>query len=153
MLVLENATASKHVRGREGGSGGGVGYLSLLSLPYLIVFCKLFSDYFSLLLSDGDERLSCLRCTLVRRQRTRGHTPRWMLYGGLLETKRKIRHLPSTAKHFFSTCFFGGSAVIRPVGTPARRSWVRPGPSAVPVAFVADRVEPSFNCHTHRWFI
>ena len=27
-------------------------------------------------------RLSCLRCTLVRRQRTRGHTPRWMLCGG-----------------------------------------------------------------------
>ena len=25
--------------------------------------------------------LSCLRCTLVRTQRTRGHTPRWMLYG------------------------------------------------------------------------
>ena len=29
-------------------------------------------------------RLSCLRCTLVRRPRTRGHTPRWMLFGGLL---------------------------------------------------------------------
>ena len=24
-------------------------------------------------------RLSCLRCTLVRRQRAHGHTPRWML--------------------------------------------------------------------------
>ena len=95
-------------------------------------------------------RLSCLRCTLVRRHRTRGHTPRWMLCGGLLVTKRIIRNLPSTAKHFFSACFFDGSAVIRPVGAPARRSWARPGPSAVPVAFVADGIEPSSNCHAHR---
>ena len=45
-------------------------------------------------------RLTCLRCTLVRRQRTRGHTPRWMLCGGLVVTKRIIRHLLSTAKYF-----------------------------------------------------
>ena len=43
---------------------------------------------------------------------------------------------------FFSACFFVGSAVIRPVGAPARRSWVRPGPSAVPNTFMADGVEP-----------
>ena len=54
---------------------------------------------------------------------------------------------------FFSPCFFDGSAVIRPVGAPARRSWARPGQSAVPVAFVADGIEPSFNCHAHRRFI
>ena len=47
-------------------------------------------------------RLSYLRCTLVRRQGARGHTPRWMLYGGRLVTNRIIRHLSSTAKHFFS---------------------------------------------------
>ena len=35
-------------------------------------------------------RLSCLRCTLVRRQRTRGHTPRWMLCGGLLVTNTPL---------------------------------------------------------------
>ena len=40
---------------------------------------------------------SCPSCTLVQRQRTRGHAPRWMLCGELLATKRKIRHLPSTA--------------------------------------------------------
>ena len=33
--------------------------------------------------------LSCLRCTLVRRQRTRGHATRWMLCGGILVTKRE----------------------------------------------------------------
>ena len=41
-----------------------------------------------------------------------------------------------------SACFFVGSAVIRPVGAPARRSWARPGPSAVPVAFIADEIQP-----------
>ena len=51
---------------------------------------------------------------------------------------------------FSSPCFFDGSAVMRPVGAPARRSWARPRPSAVPVAFVADGIEPSFNCHAHR---
>ena len=35
-----------------------------------------------------------------------------------------------------------GSAAIRPVAAPARRSWARPGPSAVPVAFMADGIEP-----------
>ena len=33
-------------------------------------------------------RRSCLRCTLVQRKRTRGHTPHWMLCGGLPVTKR-----------------------------------------------------------------
>ena len=54
---------------------------------------------------------------------------------------------------FSPPCFFDGSAVVRPDGAPARRSWSRPGPSAVPVALVADGIEPSFNCHAHRWFI
>ena len=84
-------------------------------------------------------------------QRTRGHTPRWMLYGGLSVTKRRIKHVSSTAETSFSSpCFFDGSAVIRHVGAPARRSWVRPGPSAVPVVLVADGIEPSFSCHAHR---
>ena len=43
---------------------------------------------------------------------------------------------------FFSACLFVGSAVIRPVGASARRSWARPGPSAVPDAFMADGIEP-----------
>ena len=47
-------------------------------------------------------RLSCLRCTLVRRQRTRGHAPRWMLCGEMIVPKRIIRHMPSTAEHFIS---------------------------------------------------
>ena len=45
-------------------------------------------------------------------------------------------------ENFLSTCLFDGIVVIRPVGAPARRSWARPGPSAVPVAFLADGVEP-----------
>ena len=51
---------------------------------------------------------------------------------------------------FFSPCFFDRSAVIHTVGAPARRSWAPPGPSAVPVAFVADGIEPFINCHPHR---
>ena len=31
------------------------------------------------------------------------------------------------------------------VRAPARRSWARPGPSAAPVAFVADGIEPFFQ--------
>ena len=42
---------------------------------------------------------------------------------------------------FFVAFFFVGSAVIRPVGAPARRSWARPGPSAVSDAFKADGIE------------
>ena len=42
---------------------------------------------------------------------------------------------------FFFASFFVGSAVIRPVGAPAHRSWARPGPSAVSDAFMADGVE------------
>ena len=48
---------------------------------------------------------------------------------------------------FFSTCFFDGNAVIRPVGAPARRSWAQPGPSAVPVAFLGGGSEPQSDCH------
>ena len=55
--------------------------------------------------------------TLVRRQRTRGHTPRWMLWGGLFVPKRLVRQLPSTAKHFFFfPCFFGGTRSSAPSG-------------------------------------
>ena len=43
--------------------------------------------------------------------------------------------------YFFFASFFVGNAVIRPVGAPARRSWARPGPSAVSDAFMADGVE------------
>ena len=43
-------------------------------------------------------------------------------------------------KYIFA-CFFVGSAVIRPVGAPARRSRARPGPSAVADALMADGVE------------
>ena len=35
-------------------------------------------------------RLSFLRCTLFRRQRTRSLTPRWMLCGGLLVTNKTL---------------------------------------------------------------
>ena len=42
---------------------------------------------------------------------------------------------------FFYGCFFVGSAVIRPVWAPARRSWVRSGPSAVSDAIMADGIE------------
>ena len=46
-------------------------------------------------------------------------------------------------KYFLDyTCFFDGTAALRPVGAPARRSWARPGPSSVPVAFFADGIEP-----------
>ena len=63
-------------------------------------------------------RLLCRRRTLVRRQWTRGHTPRWMLYGGLLMTKRIIRYLPSTAKYFYSL----------PVSSTGARSSAPSGP-------------------------
>ena len=66
-------------------------------------------------------RFSCLRCTLVRRQRTRGHAPRWMLCGGRLVTKRIEGHVPSPAKLFFS--FPVSSTGAR--GHPPRRG---PGP-------------------------
>ena len=63
-------------------------------------------------------RVSCLRCTLVRRQRTRGHTPYWMLCGGLLVTTRIIRHVSSTAKQFSSL----------PVSSTGARSSTPSGP-------------------------
>ena len=92
-------------------------------------------------------RRSCLRCTLVRRQRTRGHTPHWMLCGGRLVTKRITCR--QRRKFFFLSLF-----PRRGRGHPPRRG---PGPpimsaarpSAVPVALVADEIEPSFNCHAH----
>ena len=95
-------------------------------------------------------RLSCLRCALIRRQRTRGHMLRWMLCDGLLVTKHIITHLPSKGKILLSACFFDVSAVIHPVGASAGLSWARPRPSAVPVAFVADGIKPLSNCHAHR---
>ena len=61
-------------------------------------------------------RLFCLRCTLVRKQRTRGHTPRWMLCGRRLVTNRIIRHLSSTAKRFSLSLF-----LRRERGHPPRR--------------------------------
>ena len=70
--------------------------------------------------------LLCLRCTLFRRQRTRGRTPRWMLYGRLVVPKRIIRHLPSMAKHFF-LCLF----LRRERGYPPRRG---PGPPIIGAA-------------------
>ena len=94
-------------------------------------------------------RLSCLRCNLVRRQRTRRHTPCSMLCGGLFVTYKTPAVNGETC--FISPCLFNGSEVIRPFRAPACRS--TPGPSAVPVAFVAGGIEPSFNCHAHRLFI
>ena len=41
-----------------------------------------------------------------------------------------------------SARFVVGSVVIRNVGAPASLSWARPGPSAVPVVFMADGIEP-----------
>ena len=41
-----------------------------------------------------------------------------------------------------SARFVVGSVVIRSVGAPASLSWARPGPSAVPVVFMADGIEP-----------
>ena len=38
----------------------------------------------------------------------------------------------------------------RPCQGPIRRLCARPGPSAVPVAFVADGVEPKFHFHTRK---
>ena len=55
-------------------------------------------------------RLSCLRCTLVQRQRIGGPTPHWILYSGLLETMRIMRHLLSTTKHFISLLAFTSGA-------------------------------------------
>ena len=78
---------------------------------------------------NSNFRLSYLRCTLVRRQWTRGHTPRWMLYGGLLVPKRIIRNLPSTAKHLFLSLF-----LRRERGHPPRRD---PGPPIIGAARAA----------------
>ena len=69
----------------------------------------------------------------------------------ILVTKRIIRHLPSTAKHLFLLSVSStGARSAAPTGPrPAVRSWARPGPSAVPVVFVADGIEPPSNCHAH----
>ena len=61
-------------------------------------------------------RLSCMRCTLVRWQRTGGYTPSWMLYGGLLVTKGIIRHLPSTTRLFFTPVFSTAALLSAPLG-------------------------------------
>ena len=62
----------------------------------------------------------------------------WKAFGDL--SNNKIPAINGEKKYYFA-CFFVGSAVIRPVGAPARRSWARPGPSAVLDAFMADGVE------------
>ena len=61
----------------------------------------------------------------------------WKAFGDLSNTKTPAIN---GEKKIFA-CFFVGSAVIRPVGDPARRSWAWPGPSAVSDAFMADGVE------------
>ena len=68
---------------------------------------------------DFSGELLCLRCTIVQRQRTRGHTSRWMRCGRLLATWLIIRHLLSMAKTFF--CVF-----LRPVRGLSPRRGPRP---------------------------
>ena len=80
----------------------------------------------------------------------RPHASLDAIHGGLLVTKRKISHLQSTAKHFFLYPSLRREHGYPPRWDPARRSLAWPRPSAVPVAFVADGIEPSFNCHAHR---
>ena len=53
---------------------------------------------------------------------------------------QNIRHLPSTVKIVFCAFFFVSSTVIHPVVAPVRQPWARPGPSAVPDAFMADEI-------------
>ena len=53
-----------------------------------------------------------------------------------------IKTPAATVRNQISACFFNGSTVIRPVGAPAHGLWARPGPNAVPVAFMADGTEP-----------
>ena len=62
----------------------------------------------------------------------------WKAFGDLSNNKTPAIN---GEKNFFFACFFVRSAVIRPVGGPARRSWARPGPTAVSDAFTADEVE------------
>ena len=62
----------------------------------------------------------------------------WKAFGDL--SNNKTPAINGDCSVFFA-CFFAGSAVIRPVGAPARRPWARPGPSAVSDAFKADGVE------------
>ena len=62
----------------------------------------------------------------------------WKAFGDLSNNKTPAIN---GDKFFFFASFFVGCAVIRPVGAPARRSWARPGPSAVSDAFMADGVE------------
>ena len=62
----------------------------------------------------------------------------WKAFGDLGNNKARAVNIDI---FFVSAPFFVGSAVIRPVGAPARRSWARPGPSAVSDAFTADGIE------------
>ena len=61
----------------------------------------------------------------------------WKAFADLSSTKTPA---VNGEKSLFA-CFFVGSAVIRPVGAPARRSWARPGPIAVSDAVMADEIE------------
>ena len=62
----------------------------------------------------------------------------WKAFSDLAHNK-----IPAVnGEFFFSTCSSDGITVIRAVGAPGCRSWARPGPSAVPVAFLADGFEP-----------
>ena len=62
----------------------------------------------------------------------------WKAFGDLSNNKTPAIN---GEKKKIVACFFVGNGVIRPVGAPARRSWARPGPSAVSDAFMADGVE------------
>ena len=62
----------------------------------------------------------------------------WKAFGDL---SNNMTPAINDEKVFFFACFFVRSAVIRPVGAPSRRSWARPGPSAVSDAFMAGGVE------------
>ena len=99
----------------------------------------------------GNFRLSGLRCTLVQSQRTRGHTPRWMLCGWLLVAKLKIRQVPSTAKHFLSLLVSSTGARSSPTSGPRPADHLR-GQGRVPSQSLSWQtgIEPSLNCHAHR---
>ena len=62
----------------------------------------------------------------------------WKAFGGLSNYKTPA---VNGERFFFLACFFLGSAIARPVGAPARRSWARPRPRAVSDAFMAEGVE------------
>ena len=84
----------------------------------------------------------CLCCTLVRRQRTRGRSYRWMLCCHFVKLGACKTPAINAEKYFLSACCFDGSAVVCPIGAPARPSWVQSEPEAVPVASMEDEFEP-----------